>query len=226
MPQFTLDDITIYLPKTLARPALVERLQSGVFERPEAAAARAREKPGLRVLDLGGGVGFVSTILARGAGAENLVSVEANPALIPVLQANLDRNGQGAARVLHGAIAAGVGGGTSRFRVQRGILGSSLAQPGVPEEEVTEVPSLGIQTLLYDHRPEFVMMDVEGAEEHLFDQPWNPELRFLVLELHPPRYGDRVIKRIVDCMSDTGLTYDPITSTGRILGFRRVRRKG
>lgn len=66
------------------------------------------------------------------------------------------------------------------------------------------------------------MMDIEGAEEWLFDQPWHPELRFLVLELHPPRYSDTVIKRIVDCMSDSGLTYDPVTSRGRVLGFRRV----
>jgi hypothetical protein len=43
-----------------------------------------------------------------------------------------------------------------------------------------------------------------------------------VLELHPPRYSDTVIKRIVDCMSDSGLTYDPVTSRGRVLGFRRV----
>ncbi|MFO7920729.1 FkbM family methyltransferase [Rhodobacteraceae bacterium W635] len=226
MPQVTLNDIILDLPDGFAPPALLRRLESGEFESVEAAAARARVAPGMPVLDLGGGLGVVSTILARGAGAENLVSVEANPALIPVLRANLERNGQGAARVLHGAVVGGDGGGRSRFQIPRGILGSSLARPGVPEDEVTEVPSLGLQTLLYDHRPELVMMDVEGAEEHLFDQPWNPELRFLVLELHPPRYPERVIKQIVDCMSDTGLTYDPVTSSGRILGFRRVPRRG
>ena len=226
MPRFTLDDITLDVPESIAPPALLKRLRGGDFERDEAAAARARVAPGMRVLDLGAGLGFVSTILARGAGAENLLSVEANPALIPVLRANLDRNGQGAARVLHGAVVGGDGGGRSRFQIPRAILGASLARPGVPEVEVTKVPRLGIGSVLYDHRPELVMMDVEGAEEHLFDQPWNPDLRFLVLELHPPRYSHRVIKRIVDCMSDTGLTYDPVTSSGRILGFRRVRRAG
>ena len=128
----------------------------------------------MRVLDLGGGLGFVSTVLARGAGAENLVSVEANPALVPVLRANLDRNGQGAAQVLHGAVGGGDGGGRSRFQIPRGILGASLARPGAPEAEVVEVPSLGILTLLYDHGRNLVMMDVEGAEEHLLRPAMEP----------------------------------------------------
>lgn len=225
MPQVTLDDITLELPDAMATPALMGRLGSGRFEADEAAAARARVAPGMRVLDLGAGLGFVSSILARGAGAGNLLAVEANPAMVPVLRGNLDRNGHGVARVLHAAVTGGEGGGIARFQVPRAVLGASLARADVPEDEVVEVPSIGIETLIYDHRPELVMMDVEGAEARLFGQPWNPELRFLVLELHPPRYGQRAIKRIVDCMSDSGLTYDPVTSRGRILGFRRVPRR-
>jgi FkbM family methyltransferase len=222
MAEVTLDGITLDLPARMTMPALLARLESGDFEADEAAAARARVAPGMRVLDLGAGFGLVSAILARGAGAENLVSVEANPAMVPVLRANLDRNGYGAARILHGAVTGGEGGGTARFHVPRAVLGASLARPGVPRDELVEVPSLGIQTLIYDHRPELVMMDVEGAEALLFEEPWNPELRFLVVELHPPRYPARVIKRVVDCMSDSGLTYDPVTSRGRVLGFRRI----
>jgi len=184
----------------------------------------ARVRAGMRVLDLGAGLGLISTLAARQAGAANVVSVEANPVLLPVLRDTLDRNGQRATQILHGAVTGGVGGGVARFHVPRAFLGGSLAREGVDAAEVVEVPSLGIDTLIYAHRPEVVLMDVEGAEERLFDQPWNPELRSLVLELHPPRYGDRVIKRIVDCMSDSGLTYDPVTSRGRVLGFRRVPR--
>lgn len=223
MPKVTLDEITLDLPKPIATPALMARLTEGAFEATEAAAARARVAEGMRVLDLGAGVGFVANILARGAGAAGVLAVEANPAMIPVLERNLANNGHGAARVLHGAVTGGDGGGSCRFQVPRAALGASLARPGVPEEDVVDVPCLGIETLKYEHRPELVMMDVEGAESQLFDQPWNPELRVLVVELHPPRYHARAIKRIVDCMSDSGLTYDPVTSCGRVLGFRRVR---
>jgi len=226
MPQVVLDGITLDVPGALATPALAGRLADGSFEATEAAAARARVGAGMRVLDLGAGIGFVASILARGAGAENLLAVEANPAMIPVLEANLARNGHGAAKVRHGAVTGGAGVGMVRFQVPRAALGASIARPDVPEEEVVEVPGLGLEGLIYEHRPELVMMDVEGAEAQLFDQPWNPELRFLVLELHPPRYPGRVIKRIVDCMSDSGLTYDPVISCGRVLGFRRIPRAG
>jgi hypothetical protein len=68
-----------------------------------------------------------------------------------------------------------------------------------------------------------VIMDIEGAEEHLFDAPWPDFVRHVMMELHPGRYPDTVIQRIVDCMSTSGLTYDPGPSRGRILCFRRVR---
>ncbi|MGI3185488.1 FkbM family methyltransferase [Nioella aestuarii] len=226
MPVFTLHDVSIDLPEALATKALSTRLADGSYEADEIAAVMCRVGPGMRVLDLGAGLGVVSVLAARVAGADNVLSVEANPALLPVLRDTFDRNGQGGIRLMHGAVMQGEGGGKAAFQVPRAILGASLARSGAPEDEIVEVPSLGLESLLYDHRPELVMMDIEGAEERLFDQPWNPELRFLVLELHPPRYSDRVIKRIVDCMSDSGLTYDPATSRGRVLGFRRVRRNG
>ena len=226
MPVFTLHDVAIDLPEALVTQALAKRLTDGSFEADEIAAVLCRVGPGMRVLDLGAGLGVVSVLAARVAGAENVRSVEANPNLLPVLRDTFERNGQGEIRLLRGAVTAGAGGGHLRFQVPRAFLGASIARAGAPEDELVDVPALGLETLLYDHRPELVMMDIEGAEEKLFDQPWHPELRFLVLELHPPRYSDRVIKRIVDCMSDSGLTYDPATSHGRVLGFRRVRRKG
>jgi hypothetical protein len=42
------------------------------------------------------------------------------------------------------------------------------------------------------------------------------------MELHPKKYPPRTIKKIVDFMSDMDMTYDPITSRGKILGFRKV----
>lgn len=222
MPVFTLHDVTLDLPEVLITKALAARLADGSYEADEIAAAMCRVRPGMRVLDLGAGLGLISVLAARVAGAANVLSVEANPNLLPVLRDTFERNGQGGIRLLHGAVTAGERGGTVRFQVPRAFLGASLARAGAPEDEICEVPNLGLEPLLYEHRPDLVMMDIEGAEEWLFDQPWHPELRFLVLELHPPRYSDRVIKRIVDCMSDSGLTYDPATSRGRVLGFRRV----
>ena len=114
-------------------------------------------------------------------------------------------------------------------RIQASVGSSFVAgkNPGDGSASI-HVDCVGINDFIrsLDRRVSLIKMDIEGAEQTLFDQPWHPELRFLVLELHPPRYSDKVIKRIVDCMSDSGLTYDPAVSRGRILGFRRVPKRG
>jgi len=222
MTTVTLHGITLKIPKAVQTPGLMRRLETGIYEEDEAHAARKRIKPGFRVLELGAGLGFVSNICAAQAGAENVLSVEANPAMVPVIRANLDRNGHEKTQLVHAAVTGGDGGGDIAFQANAAFLGGSLARHGVASDDLVDVPRIGIRTLIARHSPQVVLMDVEGAEADLFDAPWNPQLRFLIVELHPPRYPATVIKRIVDCMSETGLTYDPLTSRGRILGFRRV----
>ena len=98
-----------------------------------------------------------------------------------------------------------------------------IAEEGACPDTLAEVPQLGLGDLMARTRPHVVIMDIEGAEEHLFEAPWPGHVRHVMMELHPGRYADSVIKRIVDCMSDSDLTYDPGPSRGRILCFRRVR---
>jgi hypothetical protein len=69
-------------------------------------------------------------------------------------------------------------------------------------------------------------MDVEGAEAEYFDRPWKCPLRFCVMEIHPKQYGAEVIKKIIDHMSAMDMTYDPVTSRGKILGFRKIWSEG
>jgi len=222
MTTITLQGITLEVPDPVQSPGLMRRLVRGTYEEDEAHAARKRIKPGFRVLELGAGLGFVSNICAARAGAENLLSVEANPAMVPVIRANLDRNGHDKAELIHAAVTGGHSGGDIAFQANEAFLGGSLARPDATNGDLVDVPRIGIRALIARHKPQVVLMDVEGAEADLFDARWNAQLRFLIVELHPPRYPTSVIKRIVDCMSDTGLTYDPVTSRGRILGFRKV----
>jgi FkbM family methyltransferase len=216
-----IDGLEIELPAALAPPALREKLSSGAYEGDEARAARGRVREGLRVLDLGAGLGLVTMLAARIAGAGNVVAVEANGDLIPVIRANLDRNGLGAVDLRHGAVVPGradTDPGTVTLRTGAAFTSSSVGPGGV------EVPAIPLARLLREHRPHVVTMDVEGMEARLFadHMPWPACLRTLVVELHPRRYEPHAVKRIVDAMSARGLTYDPLTSSGKVLGFRRV----
>jgi FkbM family methyltransferase len=185
-----------------------------------------RLRAGQRVLELGGGLGYVSAVCAGVTGAENVVTVEANPDMLPVIRGNLDRNGFGEARLVHGAVVGTVTTDEPiAFDRKKTFWAGRLADMESDPGAVVNVPVLRLDTLLARYRPDMVVMDVEGAERLLFDAPWPAHVRNVILELHPGQYPDSVIKTIVDCMSASGLTYDPGPSRGRILGFRRVRGK-
>jgi tRNA G37 N-methylase Trm5 len=87
-------------------PLVAERLRDGTYEADEANAAERCVKEGFRVLELGAGIGYVTAICARRTAPENVLAVEANPALIPVIETNLARNGAQDVTVLHGAVVA------------------------------------------------------------------------------------------------------------------------
>ncbi|GAW33963.1 protein-L-isoaspartate O-methyltransferase [Roseovarius sp. A-2] len=224
MAEYEIDGLTLDVPEKLLNDRIAAKLASGKYEGQEAAAARMRLREGQRVLELGAGIGYIATLCARVAGAENVTTIEANPAMLPVIRANLDRNGAEAATLLHGAVTGRAGTEAAiAFDGARSFWAGHIADEDSAPDRLVKVPVLGLDALLERARPHLVIMDIEGAEAYLFDAPWPDHVTSVMMELHPGRYPDTVIQRIVDCMSGSGLTYDPGPSRGRILCFRRVR---
>ncbi|MBF9043011.1 FkbM family methyltransferase [Rhodobacterales bacterium HKCCE4037] len=217
---YRINGLDLALPAALATEAIAEKLSDGSYEADEARAVDRCVRPGFRVLELGAGLGYVGTLAAKMTEPENVLSIEANPDLLPVIEGNHRRNGVGGVSLMHGAVVGHAEeGATASFHLAAGFTGSRLGAKGGRQ---VEVPLIGFHELLRAHRPHVVLMDVEGAEAQFFDRPWKCPLRFCVMEIHPKQYGADVIKKIVDRMSDMDMTYDPVTSRGKILGFRRV----
>ena len=223
MAFFDFDDVSLDVPDALLDKKLTQKMSSKDYEGPEARAVRMRVQKDHRVLELGGGVGYISSICAQITAPQNVTTVEANPKTVDVIRQNLDRNGASAARVIHGAVIGdSIGSDHLLFRVGRVFWGSSIADDTASPEDVVEVPTLLLADLFETYKPHVVIMDIEGAEQSLFDQPWPRFVRHVIVELHPRKYAPSVIKKIVDCMSQTNLTYDPGCSTGALLAFRRA----
>jgi FkbM family methyltransferase len=217
--EFHLNGISLNLPDGLATPAILEKFAAGTYEADEAHAAMRCVRKGFRVLELGAGIGYVTALCAKRAGAAHVMSVEANPDLLPVIEANLTRNGLAGVTLIHGAVTGPADAGTlADFAISDGYTGSSLDGKG----RVVRVPLVSVHDLIRAHKPHVVLMDVEGAEAEMFNRPWKCPLRFCVMELHPRKYHARTVKKIGDFMSAMNMTYDPVTSRGKILGFRKV----
>ncbi|QPM91944.1 FkbM family methyltransferase [Pseudooceanicola algae] len=222
MAEYDLDGLRLVLPEDLGSAGIAAKLASGGYERDEAAAVRMRLKAGMRVLEFGAGLGFLTAIAARIAGPANVTSIEPVAAMLPVIRGNLERNGLAGVDLRHGAVAAGVD-DEVEFVTVESYIGSALAET---DQTGTLVPRADLDALLEEVTPQAVIMDVEGAEIGLFDNPWPVKPRLVVLELHPKRYGGDEIARIFTCMAKTGLAYDPGASRGPVVVFRRIRRKG
>ena len=104
MTVYTLKGVGIGLPDWLVGTAIEDKIRAGDYESKESDAALKRLRKGWTVLELGAGLGFVSSVCASVVGAENVISVEANPRMLDPVRANLERNGFGDVTLLHGAV--------------------------------------------------------------------------------------------------------------------------
>lgn len=221
LAQFELNGVTLHIPDALLTMKIRQKLKSGKYEGHEARAAQLVIDYGDRVLDLGAGVGYVATMCAMLAGAENVVTVEANPDLLDVIRANLDANDCAETTLIHAAaVGHGTPDGTIALQQARAFWASSVSSE--QSAHTITVPAMIVADLLAKYRPSVVMMDVEGAEATMFDTPWPAHVRVVMLELHQNRYPDTVIGKIFDTMSASGLIYSPDLSRGAIVGFCRA----
>lgn len=220
MQSFEIDGITLIVPDDQLTDKLSQALRSGSYEAAERKALERHLRPGDRVLDLGAGAGYVSIVAARVVGPEAVVAVEASPLMQKALHRNLRRNQAGKVTVRSGAAVPDEHEGeTAGFTVRRAFWASGLAEDGAAGGQA--VPALRLSGLIAEHRPNVVVMDVEGAEARLCLGPWPEGVRTIVVELHPHLYPPETIRQIFDAFSRAGFAYMPWGSRGAVVVFQR-----
>ena len=224
MERFELNGVALVCPEGQLTDKIRGKLASGEYEGSEARAVMMRVKPGQRVLELGAGLGYIGALAARIVGAKNVTSVEANPDMIMAIRANYALNGVAEIDLRHAAVVGqDYEGHSLAFACAKQFWASRIAGVGDAGVGVVDVPVLRIHALLDEVKPNFVIMDIEGAEQYLFDAKWPRSVKHVVIELHPKQYeSGKVIKHIVDMLSRSGFTYDPVASRGTLLALRRV----
>lgn len=224
MEEFEIGGVRLGCPEAELTSKIRTKLESGQYEGSEARALSMRLRPGQRVLELGAGLGYIGALAARITGGAQVTSVEANPDMLSTIRANFDRNDGAQITLRHGAVVGpDYEGDTLSFARARQFWASRIADMESRAEGLVEVPAVRIDALLEEVRPQMVIMDIEGAEQHLFTRAWPGFVKTVVMELHPKQYESRaVMKDIVDCLSRSGMAYDPGASTGTLLCMRRV----
>lgn len=212
--------------RTILRRGHRKSLLRGNYEKLERNAVNTHIKETDKVVELGSGIGFMSTFMAVTKGVKNITTFEANPALLPFIKKMHELNGVSEQIIVRNALVAPQDGDPMPFYVRGNFLASSLSDDmggrfgGVVRTEMIEV--IDFNEFVASEKPNALVSDIEGYESILFPQCDLSGFDKAIIELHPASSGIGGIKSVFDAFSNAGLAYDCETSTGAVVTFLRV----
>ncbi|WP_139276014.1 FkbM family methyltransferase [Pararhizobium antarcticum] len=175
-------------------------LYKDIYEDTERVLIAKVVKPGMKVLEIGTGIGFISLLATRLAGDGNVVSFEANPELEPIIRDNFARNNRVPNLVMN---AVTVDGQPISFFRSDNIISSSLYDRKRQDEKIT-VQSTALADILEQHDPNVLIMDVEGAEIDLLGAGSLKSIQHIIVEVHPHIVGDEKIALLLKSLEERG----------------------
>lgn len=202
------DNIRLPLSNRIISPGMEWTLAKGRYEWGEARMSARVLKPGESVLELGAGIGFVSSYIRLNTDAGQITCIEANPDLVPYIEGVHRLNGISNAAVVNGVAQVADYPASIPFYCRKDFWASSM-EPAVDYERAVEVPVLNFTNLLATARPDVLVMDIEGAELDLLEADTLPHVRAIVLEVHKDVYGRRGLDRLFERAKHLGFHRDP-----------------
>lgn len=210
-------------PKFIA-PKTRRLLRSNSYEQREADAVRALVGRDDIAMEIGAGIGFMSTLMAKGCKAKEVHAFEANPTFIPYIRRVHEANGLAGKIHLTNALL-GARKGKAPFYERASFSASSLIEnpPDVNSEVVAvhEVEVLNLKTVMKAIKPTALVCDIEGAEADLLPLADLSTVRVAIVELHPQWIGKAGVQAVFDAFQKAGLTFFPKTANKKVVTFRR-----
>lgn len=211
------------LTSDILEPRFRRALRRRNFQRTEADALRPQVKPEDTVLNIGGGIGFLSSVMAQGCKAAHVTSYEPHPALAAYMREVHRFNAITNVTVEEAAI--GTRKGKATFYQRQNTLSSSLDDDretdANPVVESCEVEVHNINTVWKYLKANVLVCDVVGGGAAILEKAKLPGIRLAVISLHPKWLGEDGTRRIFDAMHRNGLAYFPRGSQGRVVTFKK-----
>ena len=216
-------NVRIPFDPRIITPPIKQALLDDVFEAEEAAQIPYIVKTGDVVLDIGAGIGFISTILARQKGVKKVISVEANPDLMPYMAALHRLNNIQNIERLNAVLTNDPASSAGFYQRSDFWMGSLMAGPN-PYLRKIDVATRNLNGLLQDRDISLIVCDIEGAETMIFADADLSKVDRVYLELHDHITGLCGVKSVFDQLSTQGFSFDPRHSSGAIVLFRRAQK--
>jgi FkbM family methyltransferase len=215
----TVHGINVPIRRSEVSGEIWDALTTGSYEAKEARWISRAIRRGDRVLELGTGLGIITSLIAAIEGVD-VWSFEANPNTAKLAKRIVDANCGDNVRVLNGMLAAGPP-QEFLFYMRPDLWMSSTTADQGPYERVLKITSSDVDEFVRRHRINAMVMDIEGAELDLLQNADLSGIERVFLELHDHLYGLAGVRRISEALASNGLIYDPRGSSGPCVLFSR-----
>jgi FkbM family methyltransferase len=202
--------------------AVTNSIRNGGYEATEAHCVSQVVEPGERLVEIGGGVGFISSLAGLQRRCDSIAVFEANPELVPLIE-EAHRLNDVIASVHNVAVVARAASATVPFHICRDLWDSStLSVPETSLKRIALVPVAELAVILKERRPTILILDVEGGEAELLISANLAGVKKVLVELHQDIIGAPSIKAIFDRLSEQNFAYDARYSQRQIVLFQRI----
>jgi FkbM family methyltransferase len=194
-----------------------QAISKGGYERDELRLIGMVLSPSDVVLEVGAGLGVVSAYCAKRLGSSRVFAFEANPDLEPRIRETYALNG--VEPTLEMCAIRATAGRVTLYRTKH-VFSSSIVKRSA-EAIPIEVPGKALSYVVEKFRPTLLIVDVEGAEDELFDRAQLPGVTKIVLELHERVIGEAKARRVRGALNALGFREDRGLSSREHLVLRR-----
>ncbi len=200
------DNFGVRLPLKhhLITPGIAKEIYFGDYERKEATIVSQRLEAKDVVMEIGAGIGFLSTYCAKQIGSDRVHAYDANPALTEIVIRTYAANG---VQPTFRTAMLGKGSGKARFFVEEEFWASSANQ-GTGKAQVIEVEQIDLNEEIARIRPTFMIVDIEGGEGDLFALADLSSVNKICVETHAHVIGNEGVTNMLAVLFHQGFCLD------------------
>jgi FkbM family methyltransferase len=215
-PIVSIEGVRIRVGRHMSR-RVEQAISKGEYERDELRLIGLVLSPSDVVLEIGAGLGVVSTYCAKRIGSSRVFAFEANPDLEPHIRETYALNDVNP--TLEMCALRAIAGRVTLYRT-RNLFSSSMIKRSAAAIPI-EVPGKSLSYVVDKIRPTLLIVDVEGAEGELFDHAQLPGVTKIMLELHERVVGQDRVRQARGALTALGFREDGGLSSREHLVLRR-----
>lgn len=218
-------NVLLSIDDQIATSKIINEIESGGYEQREMMFTTRLANPSNRILELGAGLGFISTVICKNMSPKHYTAVEADERLIPHIKRTHHINNINNVNVINGAFISKpnqLKQGFVNFEVSQNFWGSSIKKTGSDIIKTTKVSTYDISEFIKNNSINLLILDIEGGELDLFKHMRFTSLKRIIMEIHPKVLGKKGIYEIFQILSRKKFSYNTNNSCGSVVTFDKI----